>query len=229
VGDTITYGNAEITRGVLTTGDAFDCDVNGDGTYDSATERFYYVKDFDDDTSLLLYYNNVSGGLPSNTTVYAYDLSGRSKNGPVTAIKQLPTTSQWSKINFTNTTRAITNENSGTKTGAGTLTTNFSYSGYAARLLTYQEINLACYNGINVITSSGALSSKCKFLYENTQYSKSNLKLGYWLETPKESSFHDAWYVTGSERSLGGNHSIEVASSLGVRPVIEIAKNDIAY
>ena len=33
---TITYGNLG-TKGTLTSGDAFDCDVNGDGVYDSAT------------------------------------------------------------------------------------------------------------------------------------------------------------------------------------------------
>ena len=30
-GTTITYGNENVTEGVLTSGDAFDCDVNGDG------------------------------------------------------------------------------------------------------------------------------------------------------------------------------------------------------
>ena len=64
---TITYGNLG-TSGALTSGDAFDCDVNGDGVYDSNTERFYYVSDyyntstkaFESDTAVLIYYNNVS-------------------------------------------------------------------------------------------------------------------------------------------------------------------------
>ena len=42
---TITYGNLG-TSGTLTSGDAFDCDVNGDGVYDPSTERFYYVSDY---------------------------------------------------------------------------------------------------------------------------------------------------------------------------------------
>ena len=37
---TITYGSLG-TKGTLTSGDAFDCDVNGDGVYNEATERFY--------------------------------------------------------------------------------------------------------------------------------------------------------------------------------------------
>mgnify|MGYP005933352381 FL=1 len=64
---TITYGNLG-TGGTLSSGDAFDCDVNGDGVYDSKTERFYYVSDyyntstksFESDTAVLIYYNNVS-------------------------------------------------------------------------------------------------------------------------------------------------------------------------
>ena len=63
---TITYGNLGTSR-TLTSGDAFDCDVNGDGTYDSSTERFYYVSDyyntstksFENDTAVLIYYYNI--------------------------------------------------------------------------------------------------------------------------------------------------------------------------
>ena len=36
---TITYGSLELS-GTLTTGDTFDCDVNGDGVYNSETEIF---------------------------------------------------------------------------------------------------------------------------------------------------------------------------------------------
>ena len=64
-GDTITYGSLG-TSGTLASGDAFDCDVNGDGNFDSETERFYYVSDyyntttkaFESDTAVLIYYNN---------------------------------------------------------------------------------------------------------------------------------------------------------------------------
>ena len=56
---TITYGNLG-TSGSLTSGDAFDCDVNGDGVYDSKTERFYYVSD---------YYNTSTKSFESDTAV----------------------------------------------------------------------------------------------------------------------------------------------------------------
>ena len=231
---TITYGNLG-TKGILTTGDAFDCDVNGDGVYDSETERFYYVSDVtngittDSNTAVLIYYNNVSGGLPSNSTGYAYDSSGKNNNGPVTAIKQLPTTSQWSNVSLTNTTRAITNESGGNTTSAGDLPTAFSYEGYAARLLTYQEVNNGCYDGAIDITSTNGLSSKCKFLFENTKYSLSNLKtFGGWVETPCHSTSSSNWYVSGSLR-YANNRNLDYNIDLGVRPAIEVAKTDIEY
>ena len=53
VGDTITYGNKTITEGVLTTGDAFDCDVNGDGNVSAIDARWILqyaamTREFDD-------------------------------------------------------------------------------------------------------------------------------------------------------------------------------------
>ena len=230
---TITYGNLG-TKGVLTSGDAFDCDVNGDGVYDSATERFYYVSDMtngvtqDSNTAVLIYYNNVSGGLPSNSTAYAYDSSGKNNNGPVTAIKQLPTTSQWKNVSLTNTTRAITNESGGNTASTGDLPTAFSYEGYAARLLTYQEVYNSCYDETTSITSTKGLSSKCKYLMENTKYSSSSLKTyGEWLESPDASNAYYAWFVSAITRSVN-THAVS-NPAYGVRPAIEVSKTNIDY
>ena len=230
---TITYGNLG-TKGVLTSGDAFDCDVNGDGVYDSTTERFYYVSDMtngvttDANTAVLVYYNNVSGGVASNSTGYAYDSSGKNNNGPVTAIKQLPTTSQWSNVSLTNVTRVITNENGGNTTSAGNLPTAFSYEGYAARLLTAQEIGAGC--GITVGSyTKGELSSKCKYLMENTKYSSSSLKTyGGWLESPCASSSSYTWFVYANHRNIN-NYIVDNVSDNGVRPAIEVLKSNISY
>ena len=232
---TITYGNIG-SKGTLTSGDAFDCDVNDDGVYDSATERFYYVSDMtngvtqDSNTAVLIYYNNVSGGVASNSTAYAYDSSGKNNNGPVTAIKQLPTTSQWKNVSLANTTRAITNEKGGNTTRAGNLPTTFSYEGYAARLLTYQEVYNGCYDGTTSITSKKGLSSKCKYLMENTTYSSSSFKtFGEWLESPDGfSSGINAWRVSAYDRYVN-IYNVDAASSHGVRPAIEVAKTDIEY
>ena len=231
--DAITYGNLG-TKGVLTTGDAFDCDVNGDGIYDAETERFYYVSDMtngvttDNNTAVLIYYSNVSGGVASNSTSYAYDESGVNNNGPVTAIKQLPTTVQWSNVNLTNTTRTITNENGGNTTSAGNLPTTFSYEKHAARLLTVQELSRGCGFTVGSYTK-GELSSKCKYLMENTKYSSSSLKpYGEWLESPYMSNSSCVWIILANSRTVNG-FDVNRTDTPGVRPAIEVAKTDIEY
>ena len=224
-GDTIVYGSTG-KSGVLTTGDAFDCDINGDGEYDAEKERFYYVTDMDANTAVLIYYNNVSEGVSSNSTSYAYDASGKNNNGPVTAKEQLPTITQWSNVSLTNPTRSITNESGGTTTSAGNLPVAFSYAGYAARLLTYQEINAGCFDGSTAITST--ISSKCKFLIENTKYWSSSLTYGYWLETSYASNSNYAWSVHGDTHDVNF-YKANNASGIGVRPAIEVATTDISY
>ena len=187
----IEYGSLG-TKGTLASGDAFDCDVNGDRTYDPEKERFYYVSDVtngittDNNTAVLIYYNNVSGGAPSNKTTYAYDSSNENWHGPRTAIKQLPTTSQW-KTTLTNTKRQITTETGTTSTSGGSLPI-FSYEGYAARLLTAQEVNTGC--GFTIgLANVRELSANCKYLMENTRYaSNSIINVGGWIENPNASS-----------------------------------------
>ena len=234
-GDTITYGNLG-TTGVLTSGDAFDCDVNGDGVYDSITERFYYVSGKDGDNSsdyaTLIYYNNVSSGVSNNTKTYAwvsktdyvaaggtetdYGSNGSHDKGPLTAIKQLPTTAQWKNVKLSNTTRNITDEKGTVRVN------NFSYSGYAARLLTFSEANKAC--GKVGTWKSGELDG-CQYLMENTKYStNSNASNGPWLETTSFASNVcnvDAYnlYVL----------SVVPSTSDGVRPAIEVSKSKISY
>ncbi len=228
----IEYGSLG-TKGTLTSGDAFDCDVNGDGTYDPTTERFYYVSDAtngittDNDTAVLIYYSNVSGGVALNSTTYAYDESKENWHGPVTAIKQLPTTTQW-KTTLTNTKRQITTETGTTSTSGGTLPTAFSYEGYAARLLTAQEVSTGC--GFTVGNSTiGELSKQCKYLMENTKYSNSsNGTYGEWLETPLVANSNNVWDVGGYGRYVNNVYA-SYSSNFGVRPAIEVAKTNIDY
>ena len=222
---TITYGNLG-TSGTLTSGDAFDCDVNGDGTYNPSTERFYYVADMNDTTAVLIYYNNVSSGNPNNKTTYAYDSSGENWHGPRIAIAQLPTTSQWSNVSLKNTTRAILNENGENTTTGGTLPSNFSYSGYAARLLTIQEIRKATGNNSIPTWKAGELDN-FNYLLENTKYSNANNSAyAWWLENSRSDNSTDAWYVNGSYRHVTVN---TVSNSYGVRPAIEVSKTYIEY
>ena len=76
--------------------------------------------------------------MPSNTRVLKYDANEVEYKGPVTAIKELPTTTQWFNVSLTNTIRAIKNENGGTTTVSGTLPTKFSYEGYVQHSRTHR-------------------------------------------------------------------------------------------
>lgn len=229
-GSEIEYGSLGVA-GTLTSGDAFDCDVNGDGVYDTAIERFYYVSDMtngittDNNTAVLVYYNNVSGGEPSNQVSYAYDESNENWHGPQTAIKQLPTTTQW-KTTLINTKRQIATEINSTSTSGGTLS-EFSYDGYAARLLTVQEVNTGC--GFTIGSyKAGELSSNCKYLMENTKYSSdSNKTYGEWLENAHSSSTDTIWTTHGGYRFVNRNNSNN--TGVGIRPAIEVAKSNISY
>ena len=230
---TIRYGNLG-TSGTLTSGDAFDCDVNGDGTYDPETERFYYVsnyyntstKSFEDDTAVLIYYNNVSVGSSSNNTTYAYDSSGENWHGPQTAILQLPTTSQWSNVSLKNTTRSILNENGENTTTGGITPNNFNYSGYAARLLTIEELRIATENN-GIPTFQAGEIDNFTYLLENTNFSNEN-NFSWWLENVRSDNSRHAWSVNGYYRTVYGN-TVEDISSTCVRPAIEVSKTNIEY
>ena len=229
----ITYGNLG-TRGTLSSGDAFDCDVNGDGVYDSNTERFYYVSDyyntstksFESDISVLIYYNNVNAGNPDNSKLYAYDSSGENFHGPRTAIKELPTTSQWSNISLKNTTRSILNESGSDTTTGGTLPNDFSYVEYAARFLTVQETNIACKT--NGVWDNGKLNS-CIYMLENTSYESNNIvNSGYWLENALSSDAGGVWTIYSANVYID-NYYASYTGDFGVRPAIEVSKANMEY
>lgn len=231
----ITYGNLGI-NGTLTTGDAFDCDANGDGVYDSTKERFYYVSDyydtntktFDSNYATLIYYNNVSSGNPNNKTTYSYDSSGENWHGPRTAITELPTTSQWTNVRLTNDVRSITTNTGGNTTTGGTTPSNFSYAGYAARLLTIQEVRKG--TGLTSIPTwkVGELDN-FTYLLENTKFSSNgNSAWAWWLENARSDNSTDAWLVDGGHRVVNIN-TVSNAVGLGVRPAIEVSKANIEY
>ena len=228
---TITYGKAKKLGTPLEPGDAFDCKVSTSGGY---TERFYYVSDyydtttksFNSDYAVLIYYSNTVNGSASNSGA-AYDSNDTNYNGPVTAVTHMPTTTQWSNISLYKTNRQILAQNNATSTSGGTLPTAFSYSGKAARLLTYQEVNQACYNTTTEITSSGGLNN-CNFLFENTKYSSSSLATyGPWLETPYSFGTTNVYRAYSYYRSV--NYEDANSTYFGARPVIEVLKSDISY
>lgn len=243
--ETFTFGNLG-TRGTLTVGDAFDCDVNGDGEYNAETERFYYVSDyydtgtdsFDSNYATLIYYNTVKDGEPNKIYhTIAYDANGYTNDfGPETAKTFLPTTSQWINVNLKSTNRYLPyylNSSTGK---------DFSYEGYAARLLTYQEVYDGCYNGTELYNDD-SLIDKCEFLLEKTSYVNGYepgiyaSAQGFWLESPCDTSDYYVYTVEadGSVDSSTRNYTASVGTwngvsyGYGVKPVIDVAKENIAY
>ena len=237
-GDMIEYGRLGNQGEDMVSGDAFDCDVNGDGTYDSETERFYYVSDYYDTTknefdskkATLIYYNNTTLGIEDNTSasLIAYNSDNKNYLGPTTAIVNLPKRTQWKNSDLITGTRAIVGKGGKTSTGGGVLPTAYDYSNYAARLLTIQELEESCQLK-NKNESIGELD-RCKFLMENTNYSSvsSNIK-GYWLESPY---YDNGSYVLGVFSSSIRNRNSQSANDnnkFGVRPAITVLKDNISY
>ena len=187
-----TYGSLG-TDGELQTGDAFDCDVNGDGYYDSYDERFYYLSDyfdthtqtFDPTYATLVYYWNYE---------YQQYAQSVSYNGPTVVTgssnyTSLPRTTQWTNVSLYQTERAILNADGTNSNTGGTYPTNFSYEGFAARMITAQEINAGC--GITIKNNggmTGSLSSKCDFLSENMISDWDMRDFRWWLENPTSST-----------------------------------------
>ena len=231
-GENIVYGNCG-TSGELKSGDAFDCDVDGDGVYNSNTERFYYVSDyydtitktFNDKYATLIYYNNVKAGVPDNKATFAYDVSNENWHGPVNGYAELPSTSQWSKVTLLNKIRQLLNERAGNTTVGGTLGT-FTYIDRSARLLTVQEINEAC--GITVGSYKTGELGTCEYLLENTKYTTSSLPYGWWTESARSVDSYNIWSASGYDCRMNGN-SANITSYHGFRPAIDVLKTDILY
>ena len=166
------------TDGELNTSDAYICDVNGDGILDSNNERFYYLSDyyngstgeFDNTYATMVYSLPVSNGVGYEVTCFGcsadtyYDYSngwGSSKvnfNGPITAVNEIPTTSQWPNATLFTRDRQIRTVDGETFI-QGPYTNSqrhelpvFSYSGYAARMITIQEYNEGCNQNISSST-----------------------------------------------------------------------------
>ncbi len=249
IGEDITYGSIWDGESALVAGNAFDCDVDGDGEY---TERFYYVSD---------YFNTQTQTFDSTTAVLTYSypmtafaniLSGAHIDGPIEATEVLPLTSgsnAWTdellKVTDTvNNTKYRTIlacasfpcvELSTTASGDA-LPTAFEYKNSnnipnAARLLTTKEIENGCYNGSNAV---GSLSVRCKFLFELTSYADNvgDATNGYYwylmLETPQTSNSEQEWFIGTVLRNLGYN-MVPFGGKFTVRPTIDVDKTKIEY
>ena len=192
----------------LLAGDAYDCDVNGDGTFDSTNERFYYLTNTSDGKAVFIFSNNIHGATPMcKPDAVAY---GTYSEGPNTAIVELPTTTQWSNVNLYTEPRNITDE-----TGT-TVVNSYLYAGKAARFATLEEIKAATSSSINGTTNELASYT---FLLENT-VAYGDCRSNYWMETQKSGG--GAYRIDGPSKMLG-----HATGDSGVRPVIEVPYNSI--
>lgn len=205
--DSITFGQIG-TSGKLASGDAFDCDVNGDGTYDAATERFYYVSDLNSSTAILIYY--------TYTNRYPYNAqSSNSYSGPITAVGALPTTTKWSNISLVQKTSQIYNHSGGTTVVDSSNKTHtlpkYTYT-TAARLLTLTEYNK--------ITNTD-------IFWENFGNMDPNC---VWLNTPLASGGgQQVMAVYNPSYTSIATMPYSVSTSCAVKPVIEVSKGLIVY
>lgn len=216
-GSEVIYGNCG-TKGTLTIGDAFDCDVDGNNTFDE-DERFYYVSYRDSDINsgyaTLIYYKNY------NTSKYSSD----NNTGPTIALSKLPKSNEWTRVSLKEVQRQIKNQ-SGTTEGYNNQTLPvFSYTDAAARLLSLEEITNN--DPSNSWTGTRALNNY-RFLLENTKFTNRNKTAAFWLENIRNSTNTSAWYVSSDNRSLGSN-AFNIDNNLGVRPAIEVPLKNIAY
>ena len=215
-GNTITYGT--IPGSTLKAGDAFDCDVNNDGVYNSTNERFYYLES-SGENSTLIYYANY--GSEPNLAYYENDENWR---GPISGYLQLPSTSEWNNDKLVAPgTRQIKNELGGNTTDGGTIE-SFTYTNRAARLLTYQEVRNVCdVPGMISVSYPGYLE-KCNYLLENTLYEGTG-PMAYWLETPDSSRDSYVFFVLSHIRLLSSGNAYTTLN--GFRPVITVKTSDI--
>ena len=204
----VTFGS-KVTGDTLTSGNAFDCDVNGDGVYNPNTERFYYLRTDDHDNAVLLFSYNTARDSSDNLILNS-DVSvkyGTSNTNPTKT--SLPTTTEWTNVSLANPSHKIVN-GTGTETSA-----TVSYEGYAARTMTYDDINATgCYSG----TATDLKANHCEYIYDNTGYIKESYR-SYWLEMTSGSS--NVYRAAGSNRNIG-NTSYSNDTGSGVRPVIEV-------
>ena len=253
VGDTITYGNLG-TLGTLNVGDAFTCDVNGDGTFDEETERFYYVSDyfntstksFDTDVAALIWYTDTyTSWYAESEDDYTYNY-----NGPDDIYDDLPSYNyEWPNVRLKKKTRAILADdladnmnmnkvayqyyNDWTGSYSNTthnLPTSFDYDdrSLAARLLTLPEVKSAY--GWQYPNTTAYATASLPFMVENTNFASETENYEEYEYGPNGYWLETVQYDSGYNAYYLGSDRLgtEYADySYGARPVIDVPKEQM--
>ena len=203
--------NSQITYGTISSqdspvaGDAYDCDVNNDGTYNSQTqygkftERFYFIREIDnndDDKAALVYYtsiDNVHGPVDTQHT-NKDDIGSDSYQ---TASGWLPTSSTWTNPDLVDFD---------------------SNNGKITRFLNFDDIGAVC-GAISGDKSSSYFAECGKwFLFENSRFQSDSLgRSGIWLQQHNNTYYR---IHTGTVNVASPNNG--ASSENMARPVIEI-------
>ena len=151
-GDTITYGTIPTSNSPIS-GDAYDCDVNNDGTYNPTTERFYYIK------------RNTDNGVDNAVLVH---FSSYDENGQMLSDK--------TRLNYLY-------DDAKTHLPDSTIWTNpalISFNGKVSRFITIDDLTAGCGS---TPTGGIAYFQTCQYFLEASRFQSKNLgRAGIWVE-----------------------------------------------
>ena len=240
------YGKL-ITGDTLEVGAAFDCDVNGDNSFDPENERFYYLSpengNDSSDNLVFIYYNNTGVNeditFPCPNCKIKYDSNSNDGNistyqaRPDKAKEYLPLASSWKNTSLImpgtgdNQNVNITDEKGTVKV------TNFSYKGYSARFPRISEIMKA--TGVTEVSlnnnhNDSISTTDYNFLYENlvNTCGPTPCASGYWLENASSRDKGYAWSIRGGYNGIY-SETAYTDSTIATRPVIVVNKENVYY
>lgn len=228
LGQDFTFGNYG-TSGILTPGDAFDCDIDNDNRYEPDTERFYYMHE-NNYYATLMYYSNVINGEPvsagAETQAAQYDpYDDPQNNGPSgTFIGHLPAFKRVNELPGGYT--AWVKDETGKKYSKW-----WWYTSHNSRLPRVSDFTEACNKSFDELLAKddrshdGVIYQNCPYLLEGTQYSRSDEGV-YALENFSSTNSQNIFYVSGWARAFG---SAAASGNYAIRPVIDLYKSQISY
>ena len=203
---TITYGTTYGPSSPVA-GDAYDCDVNNDGTYDAQTqygkytERFYFLRfvdnGSDETTGALVYYTSIDS------------------NGPVDSQHN----TNIGSTNYTDASAWLPTATTGTNPWDNPVLIDFdSGNGKVTRFLTFDDLSAVC--GTITGARDATYFANCGkwFLVENTKFQSANHgRAGIWLQP-----YNNHYYRIQAESMNVHAPDTGANSANTARPVIEI-------
>ena len=210
--------NQQITYGTIygqnqtepVSGNAYNCDVDNDDDYNEVvngknTERFYFIRENNNQTMVLVYYTSIDANGPVDTQELLTNPTDPDKpyyqGGSYyydEALGYLPTSSIWTNPNLE------------------------SFNGKKSRFLNLDDMEAAC--GTLALGSSGYLNT-CQYLMENSRFQNKNKgRAGIWVERNGDTATSNNGYRMHTEtRTLAsGINTTSSGSQNTTRPVIEV-------